>query len=102
MGVIVSGARPTGRQHLGNYHGALRNWVRLQDTARCFFFVADWHALTTDPEHTGGIAAHTRDMVADWLAVGLDAQKAVIFTQSAVMEHAELQLLLSMITPTPW
>jgi tryptophanyl-tRNA synthetase len=100
--VIVSGMRPTGRLHLGHLHGALRNWVRLQDDGRCFFFVADWHALTTDPEHTDKIAASTLDMVADWLAVGLDPRKSVIFVQSAVKEHAELHLLLSMITPTPW
>ena len=100
--VIVSGMRPTGRLHLGHLHGALRNWIRLQDGARCFFFVADWHALTTDPEHTDKIAASTVDMVADWLAVGVDPQQSVIFVQSAVKEHAELHLLLSMITPTPW
>jgi tryptophanyl-tRNA synthetase len=100
--IIVSGMRPTGRLHLGHLHGALRNWIRLQAEARCFFFVADWHALTTDPEHTDKIAENTRDMVADWLAVGLDPQKAVVFTQSAVKEHAELHLLFSMITPTPW
>jgi tryptophanyl-tRNA synthetase len=100
--VIVSGMRPTGRLHLGHLHGALRNWVRLQDEAQCFFFVADWHALTTDPEHTDKIAGNSIDMVADWLAVGLDPERSVIFTQSAVKEHAELHLLLSMITPTPW
>jgi tryptophanyl-tRNA synthetase len=100
--VIVSGMRPTGRLHLGHLHGALRNWVRLQEDGRCFFFVADWHALTTDPEHSDKIAASTIDMVADWLAVGLDPQRSVIFVQSAVKEHAELHLLLSMITPTPW
>jgi len=100
--VIVSGMRPTGRLHLGHLHGALRNWIRLQAEARCFFFVADWHALTTDPEHTGKIAANTLEMAADWLAVGLDPQRAVLFTQSAVKEHAELHLLFSMITPTPW
>jgi len=88
--------------HLGHLHGALRNWVRLQDEAQCFFFVADWHALTTDPEHTDKIEGSALDMVADWLAVGLDPRKSVIFTQSAVKEHAELHLLLSMITPTPW
>lgn len=102
MSIIVSGMRPTGRLHLGHLHGALRNWVRLQGQTRCFFFVADWHALTTDPEHTDKIAASTLDMVADWLAVGLDPQRAVIFTQSAVKAHAELHLLFSMITPTPW
>ncbi|MCK6554584.1 tryptophan--tRNA ligase [Candidatus Binatia bacterium] len=102
MSVIVSGMRPTGRLHLGHLHGALRNWLRLQEERRCFFFVADWHVLTTDPEHTGAIAAHVRDMVAVWLAVGLDPERAVLFCQSAIKEHAELHLLLSMITPTPW
>jgi tryptophanyl-tRNA synthetase len=102
MNVIVSGMRPTGRLHLGHLHGALRNWMRLQAAARCFFFVADWHVLTTDPEHTAAIKANATEMVADWLAVGLDPQRVVIFTQSAIKEHAELHLLLSMITPTPW
>ncbi len=94
--------RPTGRLHLGHLHGALRNWVRLQNERRCFFFVADWHALTTDPEHTSKIQANGIEMVADWLAAGLDPKRAVIFRQSAIKEHAELHLLLSMITPTPW
>jgi tryptophanyl-tRNA synthetase len=102
MSVIVSGMRPTGRLHLGHLHGALRNWLRLQHEHRCFFFVADWHVLTTDPEHTKAIDAHTRDMVATWLAVGLEPERVVIFRQSAIKEHAELHLLLSMITPTPW
>jgi tryptophanyl-tRNA synthetase len=102
MSIIVSGMRPTGRLHLGHLHGALRNWIRLQSERRCFFFVADWHALTSDPEHTGAIRNNTIDMVIDWLAAGLDPQRAVIFRQSAVKEHAELFLLLSMITPTPW
>jgi tryptophanyl-tRNA synthetase len=107
MSVIVSGMRPTGRLHLGHLHGALRNWVRLQaerpaSERRCFFFVADWHALTTDPEHTTKIHANTMEMVTDWLAAGLDPKRAVIFRQSAIKEHAELHLLLSMITPTPW
>jgi tryptophanyl-tRNA synthetase len=99
---IVSGCRPTGRMHLGHLLGALRNWIRLQDQAECFFFVADWHALTTGWQDTGGIAASSRDMVLDWLASGLDPKKAVLFVQSAVREHAELHLLLSMIVPTPW
>jgi tryptophanyl-tRNA synthetase len=99
---LVSGGRPTGRLHLGHLHGALRNWVRLQDEYRSFFFVADWHALTTGFERTEGMVESTREMVADWLAVGLDPEKAVIFRQSAVSEHAELFLILSMITPTPW
>jgi tryptophanyl-tRNA synthetase len=102
VSIIVSGMRPTGRLHLGHLHGALRNWVRLQNERRCFFFVADWHALTTDPEHTSKIHANSIEMVADWLAAGLDPKRAVIFCQSAIKEHAELHLLLSMITPTPW
>jgi tryptophanyl-tRNA synthetase len=102
VSIIVSGMRPTGRLHLGHLHGALRNWVRLQNERRCFFFVADWHALTTDPEHTSKIQANSVEMVADWLAAGLDPKRAVIFRQSAIKEHAELHLLLSMITPTPW
>ena len=99
---IVSGCRPTGRLHLGHLRGALRNWIRLQDEAECFYFVADWHALTTGWQDTGGIRASTHDMVLDWLAAGLDPQRVVLFVQSAVKEHAELHLLLSMIVPTPW
>jgi len=102
MAVIVSGMRPTGRLHLGHLHGALRSWVRLQAEHRCYFFVADWHALTTDPEHSGAIAANTTDMVIDWIAAGLDPTAAILFRQSAVKEHAELFLLLAMVTPTPW
>lgn len=102
MSLIVSGMRPTGRLHIGHLHGALRNWIRLQAEHRCFFFVADWHALTTDPEHTGAIRANTIEMVTDWLAAGLDPERAVIFQQSAIKEHAELHLLFSMIVPTPW
>ena len=89
---IVSGFRPTGRLHLGHLHGALRNWLRLQHEAECFFFVADWHALTTGYEDTSGIGPSTRDMVIDWLAAGLDPARAVIFLQSAVKQHAELHL----------
>ena len=100
--VIVSGARPTGRQHLGNYHGALKNWVRLQNEHRCFFFVADWHALTTDYASPGAVLDNTVEMVLDWLAVGLDPERCTIFQQSAVKEHAELFLLLGMLTPVPW
>jgi len=99
---IVSGSRPTGRLHLGHLRGALTNWLALQDRAECFFFVADWHALTTGYEDTSGIRSSTHDMVLDWLAVGLDPQRVVLFVQSAVKEHAELHLLLSMIVPTPW
>jgi tryptophanyl-tRNA synthetase len=94
--------RPTGRLHLGHLHGALRNWVRLQDQYRAFFFVADWHALTTAYDRSEEIPESTREMVTDWLAAGLDPEKAVIFRQSSVVEHAELFLLLAMITPTPW
>ncbi|HEV7732216.1 MAG TPA: tryptophan--tRNA ligase [Candidatus Binatia bacterium] len=100
--VVVSGARPTGRLHLGNLHGALKNWVRLQDEHECLFFVADWHALTTSWEETGGIPEATIEMVLDWLAVGLDPARCTIFQQSAVKEHAELFLILGMLTPVPW
>ncbi|HLY38913.1 MAG TPA: tryptophan--tRNA ligase [Candidatus Binatia bacterium] len=100
--VVVSGARPTGRQHLGNYHGALKNWLRLQETQRCFFFVADWHALTTDWASPAGLQENTTEMVLDWLAVGLDPARATLFRQSAIKEHAELYLLLGMLTPVPW
>jgi len=100
--IVVSGARPTGRQHLGNYHGALENWVRLQAEHDCLFFVADWHALTTDYATPGAIAENTTEMVLDWLSVGLDPARCTIFQQSAVKEHAELYLLLGMLTPVPW
>src|SRR5215472_11944085 len=99
---IVSGSRPTGRLHLGHLLGALTNWLALQERAECFFFVADWHALTTGYQDTSGVRASTHDMVLDWLAVGLDPQRVVLFVQSAVKEHAELHLLLSMLVPTPW
>ena len=99
---IVSGTRPTGRLHLGHLRGALVNWLRLQNEGECFFFVADWHALTTGWQDTGGIRDSIHEMVLDWLAVGLDPKRVVLFVQSAVKEHAELHLLLSMIVPTPW
>ncbi len=99
---VVSGMRATGRLHLGHYHGVLRNWVRLQNEYDCFFFVADWHALTTHYEDPGIIAESVRDMVIDWLAVGVDCQSATLFVQSDVPQHAELHLLLSMITPLGW
>lgn len=102
METIVSGARPTGRLHLGHLHGALKNWVRLQDGYRCFFFVADWHALTTDYASPQGIDQNTLEMVMDWLSVGLDPRRCVLFRQSRIKEHAELHLLLSMITPVSW
>ena len=94
--------RPTGRLHLGHYHGVLRNWVQLQHQKRCFFFAADWHALTTEYENPQQVAAHTQDMIVDWLAAGVDPGSAVLFVQSRVPEHAELHLLLSMITPLGW
>ena len=99
---LLSGARPTGRLHLGHLLGTLRNWVKLQESYRAFYFAADWHALTTKFEDTEGIAASTREMIADWLAVGLDPQRSVLFRQSAILEHAELFLIFAMITPTPW
>jgi tryptophanyl-tRNA synthetase len=102
MEVIVSGMRPTGKLHLGHFHGALVNWLRLQERYRCYFFVADWHALTTDYATPQGIRESTIEMVMDWLAVGLDPAKSVLFRQSRVKEHAELHLLYSMITPVSW
>lgn len=99
---IVSGMRPTGRLHLGHYHGVLKNWVEMQTDNECFFFVADWHALTTHYEHTESIATHVEDLVIDWLAAGISPKQATIFAQSHVPEHAELHLLLSMITPLGW
>ena len=88
--------------HLGNYFGAIRNWVRLQDLYRCYYFVADWHALTTDYANPSDIHQSTFDAVADWLAAGLDPKKCTIFVQSQLKEHAELHVLLSMVTPIPW
>jgi tryptophanyl-tRNA synthetase len=102
METIVSGARPTGRLHLGHLHGALKNWVKLQENYRCYFFIADWHALTTDYATPQGIGQSTMDMLLDWLSVGLDPARSVLFRQSRVPEHAELHLLYSMITPVPW
>ena len=94
--------RPTGRLHLGHYHGVLKNWVRLQHDYDCFYFVADWHALTTHYEQPETMREHVWDMVIDWLAAGVDPQKATLFIQSHVPEHAELHLLLSMVTPLGW
>ncbi|MFA5162574.1 MAG: tryptophan--tRNA ligase [Elusimicrobiales bacterium] len=99
---LVSGMRTTGRLHLGNYFGALKNWAQLQDGYDCYFFTADWHVLTTKHDNTENIVSDTREMVIDWLCAGLDPQKAVIFRQSDVPEHAELALLLGMITPVGW
>ena len=99
---VLSGMRPTGLLHLGHYHGVLKNWIELQHSYECFFFVADWHALTTHYENPSIIAESTRDMVIDWLAVGVNPGNATIFVQSRVPEHAELYTLLSMITPLGW
>jgi len=100
--VVLSGMRPTGKIHLGNYFGAVKNWVDLQDRYRCFYFIADWHALTTDYGNTSELGTATLEMAADLLASGLDPERAVIFVQSLVPEHAELHLVLSMITPLGW
>lgn len=102
MAVIVSGMRPTGQLQLGNYFGALENWVKLQSEAKCFFFVADWHALTTGYEHTESLRENTKMMVIDWLSAGIDPEQSIIFRQSDLKEHAELHLLFSMITPLSW
>ena len=100
--VVVSGMRPTGRLHLGHLHGALANWVRLQQDHTCFFFSADWHALTTSYHQTGVIKPAEREMFVDFLAAGIDPERATLFIQSEVKEHAELFLLLGMITPLGW
>jgi len=99
---VLSGMRPTGRLHLGHYHGVLRNWIDLQESHDCFFFVADWHALTTAYEDRGVISRSVWDMVVDWLACGVNPNLATLFIQSRVTEHAELHLLLSMIAPLGW
>jgi tryptophanyl-tRNA synthetase len=99
---VLSGMRPTGKLHLGNYVGALANWVRMQDQYECFFCVVDWHALTTDYADTSQVKSNSLEVAYDWLAAGLDPQKSVIFIQSHVPAHAELHLLLSMITPLGW
>ncbi|MGE5576600.1 MAG: tryptophan--tRNA ligase [Syntrophothermus sp.] len=101
-GRVFSGMRPTGQLHLGNYLGALENWVRLQDDYECFFCVVDWHALTTGYEDTTELKGNVREMVIDWLSAGIDPEKSVVFRQSDAKEHAELHLLLSMITPLSW
>ncbi len=99
---VLSGMRPTGRLHLGHYHGVLKNWVKLQAEYPCLFFVADWHALTTSYDNPKIIADSVWDMVVDWLAAGVDPSQASIFIQSRVPEHAELHLLMSMMTPLGW
>jgi len=101
-GRVLSGMRPTGRLHLGHLFGALDNWTRLQEAYECFFFVADWHALTTEYAEMKNVQENIREMVLDMLAAGIDPSKATLFLQSRLHEHAELHLMLSMITPVPW
>jgi tryptophanyl-tRNA synthetase len=101
---VLSGMRPTGRLHIGHYFGALQNWIKLHNDPQyeCFFFIADWHALTSDYADTSQVAQNTIEIATDWLAAGLDPEKCTMFVQSAVPEHAELHLLLSMVTPLGW
>ncbi len=99
---VVSGMRPTGQLHLGHLAGALKNWVPLQEQYDCFYFVADWHALTSEYSDTDRLVANAEEMVADWIAAGLDPERSTFFVQSLVPEHAELFLLLSMVVPIPW
>ncbi|MBW1809905.1 MAG: tryptophan--tRNA ligase [Deltaproteobacteria bacterium] len=99
---VLSGMQASGLLHLGNYHGALANWVKLQDEYECFFFIADWHALTTLYNEPAKIREYTRAVAIDFLACGLDPERSTIFVQSDVLQHAELNILLSMITPIPW
>ena len=99
---VVSGMRPTGRLHLGHLVGALKNWAALQEQYDCFYFVADWHALTSEYANTEGLAANALDNAADWMATGVDPERSTLFIQSLVPEHAELYLLLQMVVPIPW
>jgi tryptophanyl-tRNA synthetase len=99
---VVSGMRPTGKLHLGHLVGALRNWVALQDTYECFYFVADWHALTSEYADAGQLSTLALDNAADWIAAGIDPERSTLFVQSLVPEHAELYLLLQMVVPIPW
>src|SRR5579863_1601766 len=99
---VLSGMRPTGKLHLGNYMGALKNWVELQDEFECYFFIADWHALTSDYADPSQIAGNTIDVMLDYLAAGLDPERSVLFQQSRILQHAELHLLFSMVTPLGW
>ena len=99
---VVSGMRPTGRLHLGHLVGALQNWVELQRQYDCFYFVADWHALTSEYASTEGLVENGLDNVADWIAAGIDPERSTLFVQSLIPEHAELYLLLQMVTPIPW
>jgi len=100
--VVGSGARPTGKLHLGHLNGALKNWLQLQQEYKCFFFIADWHALTTEYADPVGLRANAESMVLDWLAVGIDPERALLFSQSDVPAHAELFVMFSMIVPVPW
>jgi tryptophanyl-tRNA synthetase len=100
--IVLSGMRSTGKIHLGNYFGALKNWVELQDRYRCYYFAADWHALTSDYADPSQIAQNTIEMVIDWISAGLDPERSTIFIQSMVPDHAELHLLMSMLTPLGW
>ena len=99
---VLSGMRPTGRMHIGHYHGALKNWVKLQEEYECLYFAADWHALTTHYDATESIAESVWEMFVDWFAAGINPTRATVFIQSRVPEHAELALLLGMITPVGW
>ncbi len=99
---VLSGMRPSGKLHLGHLHGVLENWLKLQAEYECFFFVADWHALTSDYEDPGSIRENVEEMIPDWLSIGIDPEISTIFLQSHIKEHAELNLLLSMITPLSW
>jgi tryptophanyl-tRNA synthetase len=99
---IVSGMRPTGKLHLGHLHGALQNWKRLQKEYECFYFIADWHALTSEYESTDIVGKSMMDIVIDWISVGLDPEQCTFFIQSQIKEHAELHLIFSMFTPLPW
>ena len=99
---VVSGVRPTGRLHLGHLVGALGNWVQLQEQYDCFYFIADWHALTSDYADTKQLTSYAYENAADWIGAGLDPEKSTFFIQSLVPEHAELYLLLSMVVPVPW
>lgn len=102
MKTVLSGMRPTGKLHFGHLHGVLKNWLKLQDNYSCYFFAADWHALTSEYEDTGNIKSDIHEMFIDWLSVGIDPAKSVVFVQSQIKEHAELFLLFSMITPLSW
>ncbi|UCF32052.1 MAG: tryptophan--tRNA ligase, partial [bacterium] len=99
---VLSGMRPTGPLHIGHYLGALSNWIELQDKYECFYFVADWHALSTMYDEPESLEEFSLEIVKDWLSVGLDPERSTLFLQSAVLEHSELFVLLSMITPLSW